>query len=403
MAVETQARPEGTALSADRSHRVAAKSVKIKPAPRKITRVLVANRGEIALRIIRACREMGLETVAIYSEADAGAAYLSLANEAICVGRPPPGESYLLTDRIIAAAEIANVDAVHPGYGFLAENADFAEQCAACKIEFIGPSAAAIRLLGDKTAARKLAKKARVRTVPGSEGAIESDEEALKIGHEIGYPVIIKALAGGGGRGMRVAHNEPSMRTQLPNARAEAEAAFKDGRVYVEKLVEKPRHVEVQILADRHGNRIHLWERDCTLQRRHQKLVEEAPSPNINDKTREQLCKAAIRLAEAADYHSVGTVEFLVDKNRDFYFLEVNTRIQVEHPVTEMITGIDLIQWMIRIAAGEKLKIRQKDVARSPGRPAKSSRSASPGSTHGRSSQLNQKSGQSALRVRRRK
>lgn len=335
-----------------------------KPVRGSFSRILIANRGEIALRIIRACREMGIEAVAVYSEADRDAPYLSLTDQAICIGPAPSAQSYLMTDRIIAAAEVANVDAIHPGYGFLAENADFADQCRACEIEFIGPSAAAIRMLGDKTAAKKLAKKVRVKTVPGSDGPIEDEAEAVKIGAEIGYPVIIKAAAGGGGRGMRIAHNEATMRTQLPNARAEAEAAFKDDRVYVEKLIEQPRHVEVQVLADKYGNFIHLWERDCTLQRRHQKLVEEAPSPAIGEKTREQLCKSAIRLVEAAEYSSAGTVEFLVDKDENFYFLEVNTRIQVEHPVTEMLTGIDLINWMIRIAAGEKLTIRQKDVQR---------------------------------------
>ncbi len=365
MAVATQTDAGRHALLGHRGNSVAAKSTKSrKPSERKLTRILVANRGEIALRIIRSCREVGIETVAIFSEADRDAAYLRLADEAICIGPPPPSRSYLMTDRIIAAAEVANVDAIHPGYGFLAENADFADQCRACKIDFIGPSGDVIRLLGDKTAARKLARKIRVKTVPGSDGPVESDDEALKIGGEIGYPVIIKAAAGGGGRGMRIVHNEAAMRAQLPAARAEAEAAFRDGRVYLEKLIEEPRHVEVQILADRHGNRIHLWERDCTLQRRYQKLVEESPSPAIHDKAREQICKAAVRLVEAAGYDSVGTVEFLVDKHASFYFLEVNTRIQVEHPVTEMVTGVDLIQWMIRIAAGEKLTLRQKDVVR---------------------------------------
>ena len=335
-----------------------------KPVRGSFSRVLIANRGEIALRIIRACREMDIEAVAVYSEGDRDAPYLDLADQAICIGPAPSAQSYLMTDRIIAAAEVANVDAIHPGYGFLAENADFADQCRACEIEFIGPSAESIRMLGDKTQAKKLAKKVRVRTIPGSEGPVEDDAEAIKVGAEIGYPVIIKAAAGGGGRGMRVAHNEATMRTQLPNARAEAEAAFKDDRVYVEKLIDQPRHIEVQVLADKYGNTIHLWERDCTLQRRHQKLVEEAPSPAISGKTRERLCKSAIRIVEAAEYFSAGTVEFLVDKDENFYFLEVNTRIQVEHPVTEMLTGIDLINWMIRIAAGEKLTIRQKDVQR---------------------------------------
>jgi len=343
---------------------VSAKSNDAKDHAHKISRVLIANRGEIALRIIRACHELGIEAVAVFSEADRDAHYLKVADDAVCIGPPPPSQSYLRADRLIAAAEIANVDAVHPGYGFLAENADFAEQCRASKIEFIGPSADAIRLLGDKAAAKKLAKKSRVRTVPGSDGVVDSVEEAVKIAEDMGYPVIIKAVAGGGGRGMRIAHNQVSLRTQFPNAQAEAENAFKDGRVYLEKLIEQPRHVEVQVLADTHGNYLHLWERDCTLQRRHQKLVEETPSPAITPQTREQLCKSALRLVEAAGYSSAGTVEFLVDKNQDFYFLEVNTRIQVEHPVTEMVTGIDLIQWQIRIAAGEKLDIRQKDVPR---------------------------------------
>lgn len=331
---------------------------------RVFSKVLIANRGEIALRIIRACREMGLQTVAVFSEADREAPYLKLADEAICIGPAPGVQSYLRADRIIAAAEIANVDAIHPGYGFLAENANFAEQCRASKIEFIGPSADSIRLLGDKAAAKKLAKKTRVKTVPGSEGVVEDDEEAAKICAEMGYPVMIKAAAGGGGRGMRIAHNEVTLRTQIRNARTEAESAFKDGRVYIEKLIEQPRHVEVQILADQHGNVVHLWERDCSLQRRHQKLVEESPSPAISEKTREALCSAAVKLVAAASYFSAGTVEFIVDKNGEFYFLEVNTRIQVEHPVTELVTGVDLIKWMVRIAAGEKLTLRQKDIPR---------------------------------------
>ena len=339
-------------------------SSKTKPQPRKFSRVLIANRGEIALRIIRACHELGIETVAVFSEADRDASYVRIADKAVCIGPPPSRQSYLMADRIIAAAEVCNVDAIHPGYGFLAENANFADQCRASKIEFIGPSAEAIRLLGDKTAAKKLAKKARVRTVPGSEGEVEDLDKAEKIAGEIGYPIIVKAAAGGGGRGMRIVHNAASLRTQLPAARNEAEAAFKDGRVYIEKFIEQPRHVEVQILCDQYGNRLHLWERDCTLQRRHQKLVEESPCPAISEKVRDALCKSALRLAEAADYFSAGTVEFIVDKHGEFYFLEVNTRIQVEHPVTEMVTGVDLIKWMIRIAAGEKLTIRQKDVPR---------------------------------------
>ncbi len=328
------------------------------------SRVLVANRGEIALRVLRACRELGVETVAVYSEADRDAPYLQLAHRAVCIGGAPPAQSYLRADRIIAAAEIADVDAIHPGYGFLAENPSFAEQCRESRIEFIGPSAESIRLLGDKIAARKLAKKVRVKVIPGSDGVVESDEEAFKICEEIGYPVMIKAAAGGGGRGMRVAHNAPSLRSQLRNARAEAETAFKDGRLYIEKLIDRPRHVEVQLLGDQHGNCVHLWERDCSVQRRHQKLVEESPSPAVNEKTRLAICDAAVRLAQAAAYFSAGTAEFIVDRHGEFYFLEVNTRVQVEHPVTEMVTGVDIIKWMIRIAAGEKLILRQRDVQR---------------------------------------
>lgn len=365
MASDKQSRKSSNATLANRiGDALSLKSTRQPVRKRMFSKILVANRGEIALRIFRACRELGIATVAVYSEADRDAPYMKLADEAICIGPPAPSQSYLRADRIIAAAEVANVDAIHPGYGFLAENATFAEQCRASKIEFIGPAADTIRLLGDKAAAKKLAKKTRVKTVPGSEGVVEEDDEAVRLAADIGYPVMIKAAAGGGGRGMRIAHNEATLRTQIRNARTEAENAFKDGRVYIEKLVEQPRHVEVQILADQHGNTIHLWERDCTLQRRHQKLVEESPSPAISDKTREELCKSAVRLVEAAGYFSAGTVEFIVDKHGGFYFLEVNTRIQVEHPVTELISGVDLIKWMIRIAAGEKLTLRQKDIPR---------------------------------------
>ncbi len=343
---------------------MAARSSRSTIKKRKFSRILIANRGEIALRVIRACRELGLETVAVFSEADRDAPYLRLADQAVCIGSASPAQSYLRADRIIAAAEITNVDAIHPGYGFLAENADFSEQCRESKIEFIGPSAESIRLLGDKTAARKLAKKSRVRVIPGSEGVVETDEQAVKLAADIGYPIMIKAAAGGGGRGMRVAHNAATLRTQFRNASLEAENAFKDNRLYIERLIERPRHVEVQILADQHGNRVHLWERDCSVQRRHQKLIEESPSPAIDSKTRDAICKTALRMVEAAGYFSAGTVEFVVDRKGQFYFLEVNTRIQVEHPVTEMVTGIDLIKWMIRIAAGEKLTLRQRDIPR---------------------------------------
>jgi acetyl-CoA carboxylase biotin carboxylase subunit len=326
------------------------------------SRILVANRGEIALRIIRAAKELGIEAVAVYSEADRGARYLELADDAICIGPASPAQSYLNIAQIISAAEVADVDAIHPGYGFLAENPHFAEVCRSCKIEFIGPSVEAMRLVGDKVEAKRLAKKAKIYTIPGSSEALGSEDEALKIAREIGYPVLVKAAAGGGGRGMRVAHNDISLTQAVRQGRTEAEAAFKDGRVYLEKYIEGARHVEVQILGDRHGNYVHLWERDCSLQRRHQKLVEESPSPGISQKTREKLCEAAVRLAADAKYTSAGTVEFLVDAKEAFYLLEVNARIQVEHPVTEMVTGIDLVQTQIRVAAGESLPFKQRDI-----------------------------------------
>jgi acetyl-CoA carboxylase biotin carboxylase subunit len=326
------------------------------------SRILIANRGEIALRIIRACREMGIQTVCVYSTADADAAYLKLADQAICIGKAPPGESYLKMDRIIAAAEVSDVEAIHPGYGFLSENAHFAEVCRASKIEFIGPRVEAMAAVGDKVECKKLARRSKVPTVPGSEGEVEDEKEALKIAREIGYPVIIKAAAGGGGRGMRIAHNDVSLQAGLRQAQAEAENAFKNAAVYIEKYVEYGRHVEVQILADNHGNAVHLWERDCSLQRRHQKLVEESPSPLLKDSVRKSLCQAAVRLIKAAGYTNAGTVEFLVDKDQNFYILEVNARIQVEHPVTEQVTGIDLIKQQIRIAAGEKLGFKQEEI-----------------------------------------
>jgi acetyl-CoA carboxylase biotin carboxylase subunit len=326
------------------------------------SKILIANRGEIALRIIRACREMGIQTAVVYSTADAEAAYLKLADQAICIGSAPSKESYLKMDRIIAAAEIADVQAIHPGYGFLSENAHFAEVCRSCKIEFIGPTAEAMAAVGDKVQCKRLARKAKVPTVPGSEGEVEDEVEALEIAAEIGYPVIIKAAAGGGGRGMRVAHNDVSLQAGLRQAQAEAENAFKNSAVYIEKYVEFGRHVEVQILADQHGNAVHLWERDCSMQRRHQKLVEESPSPTLKPKTREALCAAAVRLVKAAGYTNAGTVEFLVDKDQNYYILEVNARIQVEHPVTEQVTGIDLIKQQIRIAAGEKLPFKQEEI-----------------------------------------
>src|SRR3954454_4836892 len=326
------------------------------------SKILIANRGEIALRIIRACREMGVQSAVVYSTADKDAAYLKLADQAICIGNAPPADSYLNIPRIISAAEIADVQAIHPGYGFLAENDHFAEICRSCKIEFIGPPVSAMAAVGDKVECKKLARRAKVPTVPGSEGAIEDEKSALKIADQIGYPVIIKAAAGGGGRGMRVAHNDVSLRAGIKQARAEAENAFKDSTVYIEKYVEFGRHVEVQILADHHGNVIHLWERDCSMQRRHQKLVEESPSPVLKQSVREALCESAVRLIKAAGYTNAGTVEFLVDKDQSFYLLEVNARIQVEHPVTEQVTGTDRIREHIRIAAGEPVAFKQKDV-----------------------------------------
>src|SRR5205823_14882213 len=326
------------------------------------SKILIANRGEIALRIIRACRELGVQTAVVYSTADKAAAYLKLADQAICIGDAPPSESYLNIPRIISAAEIADVQAIHPGYGFLAENDHFAEVCRSCKIEFIGPPVKAMAAVGDKVECKKLAKRAKVPTVPGSEGAVDDEKVALKIANDIEYPVIIKAAAGGGGRGMRVAHNDVSLRAGLRQAQAEAENAFKDSTVYIEKYIEFGRHVEVQIIADNRGNAVHLWERDCSMQRRHQKLVEESPSPALKQETREKLCESAVRLIKAAGYVNAGTVEYLVDGKQNFYLLAVNARIQVEHPVTEQVTGVDLIKEQIRIASGLPLSVKQRDV-----------------------------------------
>jgi acetyl-CoA carboxylase biotin carboxylase subunit len=325
-------------------------------------RILVANRGEIALRVIRACRDLGIESVAVFSEADRGAPYLELADQAICIGPAVSAESYLKIPRIIAAAEVANVEAIHPGYGFLSENAHFADVCRECNITFIGPPPEAMQRLGNKNEARKLAQQAGVPVVPGSPGLIRAPEEALRLARDMGYPVLIKAAAGGGGRGMRVAHNDLSLQSGFNAAQQEAEKAFKDGSVYLEKYLEQPRHVEVQVLADKHGNVVHLWERDCSLQRRHQKLVEESPAPNLPQQVREALCAAAVKLVKAAGYENAGTCEFLVDKAHRFHFIEVNARIQVEHPVTELVTGLDLVREQIRIAAGEPLRFSQADI-----------------------------------------
>ena len=318
-------------------------------------RILIANRGEIALRIIRACREMGVRSVAVYSEADAKSMHVQMADEAICIGPAPAKESYLKISNIISAAEVADVDAIHPGYGFLAENAHFAEICQNCNITFIGPTPDNIRKMGDKAVARETMKKAGVPVAPGSEGIVKTKEEALKIAQEIGYPVLIKAVAGGGGKGMRIARNDISLAQGFMTASSEAERAFSNAAVYIEKFVE--------VIADNHGNRVHLFERDCSIQRRHQKLVEEAPSPVLNAKVREKLGKAAIRAMEAVNYRNAGTIEFLYDqKSQSFYFREMNTRIQVEHPVTEQVTGVDLIKEQLRVASGEKLSFTQKDI-----------------------------------------
>lgn len=329
---------------------------------KKFSRILIANRGEIAFRVLRACKELNIETVAVYSEADRDAIYLRLADETICIGPGSSVHSYLDVPKIISAAEITEVDAIHPGYGFLAENPHFAEVCKSCHIDFIGPSVDAIRLLGDKSAARELAMRSGVPCVPGSKKIVETEEAALEIAQEIGYPVLIKASAGGGGRGMRVAHNDMSLVQGFVAARTEAEVAFNNPDVYVEKYVNKPRHVEVQILADQQGGVVHLGERDCSLQRRHQKLVEESPCPVLDESTRREMGDAAKRMVMAADYSNAGTVEFLLDADNNFYFIEVNTRVQVEHPVSELVTGVDIIKEQIRVASGEPLGYGQEDI-----------------------------------------
>jgi len=326
------------------------------------SRILIANRGEIALRIIRACHELGIEAVAVYSEADRGAPYLQFADEAICIGPAESAKSYLNIPRIISAAEISDVEAIHPGYGFLAENMEFARICQECGLTFIGPPVEAMGLLGDKVRARELAREVNVPVVPGSDGAIESISDAMSLANKIGYPVIVKAAAGGGGRGMRVVHNEMNLRSALSSAQAEAKAAFGNGTVYLEKLIVEPRHVEVQVMADQQGNALHFCERDCSIQRRHQKMIEESPCPVLDKRTREQLAEAALKIIKKAKYVNAGTVEFLLDKDKKFYFIEVNTRIQVEHPVTEMVTGHDLIKWQLKIAAGLPMKLSQKSI-----------------------------------------
>ncbi len=325
-------------------------------------RILIANRGEIALRVIRACKEMGISTVAVFSQADRDSAHVRCADQAICIGPAKSIDSYLRIDRIISAAEISGAEAIHPGYGFLAENSHFNEVVRSSEFDFIGPTPEAMEKLGDKNSARSVAQAANVPVVPGSDGLITDEEHAVRSAKEIGYPVLIKATAGGGGKGMRVATNEQTLRVALQQAQTEAQAAFGNAGVYLERFIDRPRHVEVQMIADLHGNACHLYERDCSVQRRHQKLIEESPSPFLSQKTREAICEAAKRLIIEVGYQNAGTVEFIVDQENNFYFIEVNARIQVEHPVTEMVTGIDLIKTQIRVAAGEPLPFKQADV-----------------------------------------
>ena len=320
-----------------------------------IKKILIANRGEIALRIIRACKELGISTVAVYSEPDIHSLHVQFADEAICIGRAPSSESYLKIDRIISAAEISDVDAIHPGYGFLAENAHFAEICASANIKFIGPSVSAIKMMGDKNSARDAARRAGVPISPGSDGIVENETEALKIARKIGFPVMIKAVAGGGGRGMRIARNDGSLVQGYHQAKTEAEKAFGNGAVYIEKFIENPRHIEFQMFGDQHGRIVHLGERDCSLQRRNQKIIEECPSPMMTQDLREKMGAASVKLCEMVGYENAGTIEYLVDEKGNFYFMEMNTRIQVEHPVTEEDYGCDLVKQQIQVAAGEHL------------------------------------------------
>src|SRR6187399_807198 len=325
-------------------------------------KILIANRGEIALRIICACRELGIKTVAVYSEADENSLHVRFADEDVCIGPPRSADSYLSVPAIISAAEITGADAIHPGYGFLSESAYLAEVCEACHIKFIGPDPQAIRLMGDKARARRVMRKAGVPILPGSDGPLESEEKALKVAKEIGYPVIIKATAGGGGRGMRVVRAAGELPNAFKTAQREAEAAFGVGDVYLEKYVESPRHIEFQVIGDQHGVVVHLGERECSIQRRHQKLVEESPSPALSEKMRRKMGHIVIDAAKAVQYTNAGTFEFLMDPDGHFYFMEANTRLQVEHPVTEMVTGIDIVKEQIRIAAGERLGFKQSEV-----------------------------------------
>ncbi|MBD3399186.1 MAG: acetyl-CoA carboxylase biotin carboxylase subunit [Candidatus Coatesbacteria bacterium] len=325
-------------------------------------KILIANRGEVALRVIHAARELGIRTVAVYSEADRESPHVREADEAVCIGPPPPNRSYLSIPRIIATAEITDADAIHPGYGFLAENPHFAEICEACQVTFIGPDPRTITMMGNKSRARQTMTAAGVPVVPGSEGVVQKVDDAIELAEEIGYPVIVKAVSGGGGRGMRIAHTQVSLIKAFSTAQTEAEAAFGDGSLYLEKFIVKPRHVEIQIMADKHGNVVHLGERDCSIQRRHQKLLEESPSPAVDAELRARMGEAAVEAARACGYHSAGTVEFLLDASGHFYFMEMNTRIQVEHPVTEMLTGTDLVIEQIRVAAGAELSWSQDEI-----------------------------------------
>jgi len=329
---------------------------------RRFRKILVANRGEIACRIIWTCKEMGIGTVAVHSDVDRDSLHVRFADESICIGPAPSAQSYLNIPAIISAAEIFNVDAIHPGYGFLAESAYFAEICEACNIKFIGPRSSIIQLMGEKVAARNAMKEAGVPILPGSESAIESQDEAAKLAREIGYPVIVKASGGGGGRGMRIVYSENELGHALETASTEAAAAFKNGDVYIERYVERPRHIEIQVLADEHGNCVYLGERECSIQRRHQKLLEEAPAPMMNPALRQEMGETALAACKSIGYSSAGTVEFLLDENNHFYFMEMNTRIQVEHPVTEMVTLTDIVRNQIRIAEGEPLGFTQDDV-----------------------------------------
>jgi acetyl-CoA carboxylase, biotin carboxylase subunit len=325
-------------------------------------KILIANRGEIALRIIHACRELGIKTVAVYSEADENSLHVKFADQDVCIGPARSADSYLNVPAIISAAEITGADAIHPGYGFLSESAYLAEVCAACHIRFIGPDPSVIKLLGDKARARKAMKKAGLPMLPGSEGPVDGEDAALKVANDIGYPVILKAVAGGGGRGMRVVRNPGELPTALRTAQREAEAAFGNGDVYVEKYLENPRHIEFQILGDHHGNMVHLGERECSIQRRHQKLIEESPSPVLSDKVRRKMGSLVVDAARAVQYTNAGTFEFLMDGEGRFYYMETNTRLQVEHPVTEMVTGLDIVKEQIRIADGQRLTLRQNDI-----------------------------------------